>query len=59
VIEPTKGPEALPIAGHVFRTGNSYVAGVATGLCVYLGRCNRPQDDHITRPDFQALRGVR
>jgi hypothetical protein len=57
--EPTNGPEAPPIAGHVFRTGNSYVAGIATGRCVYLGRCDRPQQDHITRPDFQAQRGGR
>jgi hypothetical protein len=49
-----------PIADHVFRTGGgTYVAGIAAGMCAYDGRCNRPQDDHITRPDFQALRGAR
>lgn len=48
-----------PITDHVFRRLNNCVPGITTGRCTYLSRCNRPQDDHITRPDFQALRGAR
>lgn len=43
-----------PITDHVFRRLGAYVAGITTGRCTWLGRCNRMPDDHITRPDFQT-----
>lgn len=49
-----------PITGHVFRSsGGTIVGGVSVGMCIWLGACNRPQDDHITHLDFRARRGAR
>lgn len=61
MISETETPEQCPpITDHVFRAGGGRcLAGITTGRCVYGGRCNRPQDDHITRPDFQAAGGAR
>lgn len=46
------------ITDHVFRlcnAGGTYRA-ITPGRCWYLGRCNRPQGEHITHLDFRATR---
>lgn len=53
-----------PITDHVFRApGDAHVRSgklggpaLDSGMCGYNGTCNRPQDDHITVPDFRARR---
>jgi hypothetical protein len=55
---------AAPITDHVFRTssqatrqyGRQFSDKVDPDRCCYLTTCNRPQDEHITRPDFHNRR---
>lgn len=52
-----------PITDHVFRSkgyasqGKQGVGRVDPGMCSHLGSCNKPQEDHITVPDFRQQRG--
>jgi hypothetical protein len=47
------------IADHVWRPGPNVGGHIPPGCCVWLGKCARPPDDHITVPDFRARRGGR
>lgn len=55
-----------PITDHVFRpcadgharNGRHGGTRVDPRMCYFLGRCNRPQADHIAADDYRRKRGT-